>query len=113
MIKINIKLLDVDCGNLNGLEHGFVVLLDNRTTFGGKVKYSCQPNFTLVGQEISTCGGDGNWTNEAPVCLLSLCGDPPSVIGGNFTISSQMVGGVATYKCQNGYILIGNEVSKV
>lgn len=40
----------VDCGKLTELDHGTVVLKDQRTTHGAKAIYTCHENYTLIGK---------------------------------------------------------------
>ena len=84
---------------------------DNRTTFGAKIMYTCHENYTLIGHEERTCGGDGEWSESSPQCLFDWCPDPPSINGGVVTTTGRRAGDTATYSCQSGYILFGQGVS--
>ncbi|KAJ8968851.1 hypothetical protein NQ317_005360, partial [Molorchus minor] len=100
----------VDCGSLPGLEHGTVSMENNRTTHGAKAVYTCHENYTLIGHEVRSCGDDAKWTNTTPTCLFDWCPDPPTINGGIVTTSGHRAGDTATYSCQNGYIIFGQEV---
>ncbi|PSN44564.1 hypothetical protein C0J52_12430 [Blattella germanica] len=101
---------DVNCGTLPGLEHGYVILEDKRTTHGARAQYTCHENYTLIGRERRTCGDDGKWSDEQPQCLFDWCPEPPTVHGGTVQTSGRRAGQTATYTCQNGFILFGSPV---
>lgn len=64
---------DVDCGPLNGIENGTVVLEDNRTTFRAIARYVCNLNYSLSnGDAKRTCADDGIWTGRTPQCLCKF-----------------------------------------
>lgn len=46
--------------------------VNNRTSYGAIARYSCDMNYTLVGEENRTCGDDGNWSGIQPQCLCKL-----------------------------------------
>lgn len=101
---------DVNCGPLPQLDHGFINLKDNRTTHGANVFYTCHENYTLSGHEQRVCQDNGSWSGETPKCLFDWCPDPPPVIGGYYSTSGRRVGDRASYGCQPGYILFGQDV---
>ena len=47
-------------------------MVDNRTTYAARAKYACDANYTLVGEELRTCGDGGAWSEETPECLCEL-----------------------------------------
>lgn len=112
MIK-QIFLSDVNCGGLTPIQDGDVTLVDDRTTHGAKAVYSCQENYTLVGDAERMCIDDGIWSGEAPKCLFDWCPEPPPVTGAVVTVDGHKAGSLATYSCQNGFILFGPPVSAV
>lgn len=61
--------IDVDCGEIPGLEHGSVAYIENRTTHGAVAKFSCNLNYTLIGEDKRVCGDEGIWTGKQPQCL--------------------------------------------
>nr|CAD7258063.1 unnamed protein product [Timema shepardi] len=102
----------VDCGSLSKLDHGVVMLEDNRTTHGAWARYSCHENYTLTGREKRQCGDDGKWSDEPPQCLFDWCPEPPVVHGGTVEVSGRRTGSVAIYTCKSGFIPFGEPVSK-
>ena len=56
----------VDCGSLNNLTNGIVSL--DSTLRGSEAIYSCQDNYTLVGEALRVCTDDEEWSEEEPLC---------------------------------------------
>lgn len=104
---------DVNCGNITPIQDGDVALIDSRTTHGARILYTCRENHTLVGDAERNCGDEGTWSGEPPKCLFDWCPDPPPVSGATVTISGHKAESLATYSCQNGFILFGAPVSIV
>ncbi|XP_015517072.1 sushi, von Willebrand factor type A, EGF and pentraxin domain-containing protein 1 isoform X1 [Neodiprion lecontei] len=100
----------VDCGPLPGLDHGSVTLVDERTTHGALAEYRCNENYTLVGDVKRECGDAALWTGSQPQCMFDWCPEPPAINGGLVTTSGRRAGSMATYSCQNGFILFGDNV---
>ncbi|XP_029668396.1 sushi, von Willebrand factor type A, EGF and pentraxin domain-containing protein 1 [Formica exsecta] len=100
----------VDCGVLPDLENGAVTLLEDRTTHGALADYTCKENYTLVGDTRRRCGDGGIWSGHQPQCLFDWCPEPPEVNGGIVTTTGRRVNSTATYSCQNGFILFGDNV---
>ncbi|KOB71042.1 putative furrowed [Operophtera brumata] len=98
----------VDCGGISPIQDGEVSLVDGRTTHGARALYSCKENYTLVGEAARECGDQGTWGGEAPKCLFDWCPEPPPVTGGMVSVSGRTAGSLATYTCQNGFILFGS-----
>lgn len=71
--------------------------------------YTCHENYTLIGNENRTCGIDG-WTGKEPQCLVDWCPDPIQIAGGHVELSGKRAGATAVYKCDLGYVLIGDPV---
>lgn len=108
-ITVGNLYLDVECGQLKPLQHGAIILSENRTTFGVQATYTCHENYTLIGHENRTCGLEG-WTGEMPQCLVDWCPEPPSIVGGQIKVNGRRAGSTATYECALGYVLIGEDV---
>ncbi|XP_029047436.1 E-selectin isoform X3 [Osmia bicornis bicornis] len=100
----------VDCGPLAELENGAITLVDKRTTHGALADYACKENYTLLGDARRRCGDGGIWSGHQPQCLFDWCPEPPQVNGGVVTITGRRAGSTATYSCQNGFILFGDNV---
>ncbi|XP_008215827.1 sushi, von Willebrand factor type A, EGF and pentraxin domain-containing protein 1 [Nasonia vitripennis] len=100
----------VDCGPLDDPENGMIKLVDNRTTHGAFADYTCNENYTLVGDAKRRCGDGGIWSGHKPQCLFDWCPEPPQISGGLVSFSGKRAGSIATYSCQNGFVLFGDNV---
>lgn len=104
------SVLDIDCGDLPSLEHGAIVLTEQRTSYGALAQYTCHENYTLIGNENRTCE-ISSWSGKQPQCLVDWCSDPAKIAGGNVQVNGRRAGATAIYKCDPGYVLIGEPVS--
>lgn len=71
-----IFFIDIDCGSLSPLEHGAILLPENRTTFNIQASYTCHENYTLIGNENRTCLEDGMFCFYSPFfgfCFWFAC----------------------------------------
>ena len=60
--------LDVNCGRLSNINFGQVTYPDGRTTYNATALYTCDENYTLVGDEVRVCSDDGKWNGSEPRC---------------------------------------------
>lgn len=66
------QYIDVDCGPLNGIENGSIIMEDNRTTYKAAAKYVCNQNYSLSnGDAKRMCHEDGKWSGRTPQCLCT------------------------------------------
>ncbi|XP_053321831.1 sushi, von Willebrand factor type A, EGF and pentraxin domain-containing protein 1 [Spea bombifrons] len=78
-------------------------------TFKSTVSYTCNTGYSLQGPSTLICEASGRWNEEAPSCQLVSCGPPLHVrdavmTGEDFTFANSV-----TYKCKEGYTLVGPE----
>uniref|UniRef100_A0A8W7Q5B0 Furrowed n=1 Tax=Anopheles coluzzii TaxID=1518534 RepID=A0A8W7Q5B0_ANOCL len=99
----------VDCGPLPEIEHGGIILSEQRTSFGVQASYTCHENYTLIGNENRTCQASG-WSGTQPKCLIDWCPEPPPIQGGRIKVSGRRAGSTALYTCDYGFVLIGEPV---
>ncbi|XP_052791551.1 LOW QUALITY PROTEIN: uncharacterized protein LOC128225682 [Mya arenaria] len=69
--------------------------------------YSCDADYTLVGDEVLYCASDGQWADNIPVCVCSSFQMPTN---GGIQISAD--GTTATYTCGDGYALNGQTMQQ-
>ena len=122
-----IVLLVVDCFNLTNPTNGQVSL--DMTTFGAVANYSCNEGYILMGPTARICQSNGNWTNDTAVCqsksslrvtmamvvvltyVLNIsvvdCLNLTSPSNGQVSHRTTTFGSVATYTCEDGYMLMG------
>lgn len=63
----------------------------------------------MIGNENRTCSING-WTGTQPQCLVDWCPDPIKIAGGVIHVNGRRAGATAVYKCDPGYVLIGDPV---
>ena len=64
-------LTAVDCGTLPKLPNG-KVSHTGRTTFGETATYSCDRDYSLVGDSTRMCQDNGLWSGSAPTCQYTF-----------------------------------------
>ena len=116
----------VQCPLLSDPDNGQVTL--ESTVFLSVATYSCNEGFILNGDETRTCQSDEQWSGNDPTCerknitnSILLCSyyfnfyiavqcpllsDPDN---GQVTLESTVFLSVATYSCNEGFILNGDE----
>ncbi|XP_066972236.1 LOW QUALITY PROTEIN: uncharacterized protein [Macrobrachium rosenbergii] len=77
-----------------------------------KALYSCRTGFRLEGDQILTCSSKGKWEGQTPRCTEAQCPPPDHVTHGFIEVDNHRgvygYGTVATYSCNPGYYLKGN-----
>ncbi|KAL4230224.1 Sushi [Mactra antiquata] len=66
--------------------------------------YTCEAGYALYGDSVRTCQENNTWTSQPPTCK---CEAPVSPDNGIVDVSSD--GSIATYSCNIGYVLKGNQ----
>ncbi|WAQ98127.1 SVEP1-like protein [Mya arenaria] len=100
--KITITNIIVSCPDLAAPAGGTVnIVTDGATT---TASYECAPEYALYGDAERTCMGDDTWTGDSPSCK---CIAPDPLLNGNVTVSGD--GDVATYTCDVGFVLKGDQ----
>lgn len=59
----------VDCGRPPVLAFGKVILLNSTTTFDSIGRYSCLPEYKMIGDPYRRCLASGVWSGHDPKCL--------------------------------------------
>ncbi len=99
----------VNCGSLPNIINGKVEFVnESRTTFNATAKYSCDENYSLVGNTTRICLGNGSWSGSQPKCLYSWCPVLTFIPNGAINITNRTENGIATYSCHKGHLLAGN-----
>ncbi|XP_065845158.1 sushi, von Willebrand factor type A, EGF and pentraxin domain-containing protein 1-like isoform X2 [Oscarella lobularis] len=87
---------------------------DNDNVIGSKRNYSCNDScYELIGTANQACvySSDGRqavWSSEVPTCEKIECGLAPIINFTTSTVDSTTCGGTATYKCVEGYEMVGS-----
>lgn len=72
--------------------------------------YSCNILFGVSGSPLRTCREDGEWDGEEPVCIKRTdveCPNLETPVDGTLFITSNNLGGIASYSCGAGFMLVG------
>nr|XP_018670279.1 sushi, von Willebrand factor type A, EGF and pentraxin domain-containing protein 1 isoform X1 [Ciona intestinalis] len=85
---------------------------------GSQCTYTCNPDYAVVGDSVSTCTDMGNGTyrfdNPAPVCQIKTCQPPYDIVtpsNGNVTCTnSNVIHSQCTFTCRRGFELVGEAV---
>ena len=105
------KCLPVDCGLPAMIDHAYNSV--SGTHFPNNVTYSCHAGYRLL-SDLDThlvCGIQGLWEGNIPVCVSKGCISPPLNANLHITKADFSVGGIVTYTCDEGYILVGNSLT--
>ncbi|XP_053391178.1 CUB and sushi domain-containing protein 3-like [Mercenaria mercenaria] len=99
-----------DCGNLTDPENGLVIY--NASTYGSVAVYICDVGFNLTGSNKTECSEGGFWTDSKPSCPIIDCGLAGNLTNGEVSDGSTVYGSVKTFSCDNGYEMLGSNMSK-
>ncbi|XP_014663654.1 PREDICTED: LOW QUALITY PROTEIN: sushi, von Willebrand factor type A, EGF and pentraxin domain-containing protein 1-like [Priapulus caudatus] len=96
--------MEMSARNRHGITDPAVYVFDDTT------HYKCDPDTTLVGDAVLTCGVDG-WEGDVPRCVTSECNTPTlTVANGRMIGHDYSVGATIKYICDAGYILSGSRI---
>ncbi|XP_062523686.1 sushi, von Willebrand factor type A, EGF and pentraxin domain-containing protein 1-like [Corticium candelabrum] len=100
----------VSCGRppllLNGKYEGHFF------SYGAMVRYHCNVGYCLAGNNTSICLKEGHWhSNTHRKCQILKCPNLQSISNGSVSVSSNYLGGTATYRCKTGFDLIGSRTT--
>lgn len=100
--------VSVDCGSLRNPDNGQVTIPAG-TTAGAQASYSCLTGFTLVGAVTRTCLATGAWSGLEPTCTEVDCGTLAAPANGAVSTDEGTArGSSASYRCLDGYVLVGS-----
>ncbi|XP_073810638.1 membrane cofactor protein isoform X8 [Danio rerio] len=101
----------ITCDNPTPPEHGNV-MFRSPVLYNDVIKYSCQENYTLVGNRSLTCGDDWDYNFPPPKCEAIECG-VPTIKFGNQTEGNPpyLHKSQATFECLPGYRMNGSATS--
>jgi hypothetical protein len=110
------------CSFPGAISKGEVSPAQSEYSTGVTVTYSCQTGYTLQGSRTRTCQSNGQWSGFLPICqsksfwrnvykvtqvLVKSCGNPGAPAYGTLHGSSYEFGRSVLFKCNTGYVLIG------
>ncbi|XP_064397067.1 CUB and sushi domain-containing protein 1-like isoform X5 [Halichondria panicea] len=102
----------VDCGFLAPPLFGSVELKQvNQTSLGAVANYACLRGYQLLGNSSRTCLANGEWSSIEPLCEVIECPTLQNPDNGEVNIQVGINGDTtATYSCNEGYELNGNNI---
>ena len=79
-------------------------------TPGSATTYTCDTGYRISGINRRECRSDGSWSGSTPFCQKQSinCGSLSDPMNGNVRIGGFTPGSIATYSCDNGFILRDN-----
>ncbi|XP_059197588.1 P-selectin [Centropristis striata] len=85
-------------------------------SFGSQCNYTCQEGYYLATDNTFTCLASGQWSNPTPTCTVVQCSslkDPPHAsMPCQNPIGVHSYGSICTVKCEEGFNLIGRNMTK-
>ena len=82
--------------------------VDGRS-YGDDVSYSCKIGYDIVGSSQRKCDENGQWTGSHPFCELITCPVPLPLANGEIEVPDErLFGSWITYKCHEGWELVGD-----
>ncbi|XP_067257602.1 sushi, von Willebrand factor type A, EGF and pentraxin domain-containing protein 1 isoform X5 [Chanodichthys erythropterus] len=90
---------------LNGKVH------EHNLSSGRALEFHCDKGYTLQGESLIMCVGNGSWSSPFPVCIRVSCGPPLYVENGVVRGAVFQFGDVVVYSCYAGYTMEGSSRS--
>ncbi|CAI8041021.1 Sushi, von Willebrand factor type A, EGF and pentraxin domain-containing protein 1, partial [Geodia barretti] len=100
----------VGCGSLLAPANGLVNV--STTVFNSTATYSCNGGYNLVGDTTRTCLASDLWSGIKPTCTVVDCGGLPDPENGTATVADTIFNSTATFSCNDGYNLVGEETRR-
>ena len=94
------------CPVLENMPNGMV--MQSGTMVGSTAIYACNSGYQIIGESIHQCQENGTWSDKEPSCLI-ICSVLESMTNGVVIQSGTTVGSTATYTCDCGYMIIGDD----
>ncbi|XP_055055760.2 sushi, von Willebrand factor type A, EGF and pentraxin domain-containing protein 1 isoform X1 [Misgurnus anguillicaudatus] len=96
------------CGKVTDFSNGKVQ--EHNLTSGRALEFHCEKGYTLQGESLVMCMGNGSWSSHFPVCIPKSCPPPPGWIGvnSNTTRMAFPVGHSVQINCPKGQRVKGN-----
>ncbi|GAB6024202.1 hypothetical protein CHUAL_008903 [Chamberlinius hualienensis] len=101
----DIECQPISCGDPGHVSNGYREV--ENFQYNSRVKYICMDGYELSGRSMRTCRESGLWSGTLPSCLAVHCPYPDSPANGRSVYESTAYNSVVRYKCQEGYVSIG------
>uniref|UniRef100_F6Z4F9 Sushi domain-containing protein n=1 Tax=Ciona intestinalis TaxID=7719 RepID=F6Z4F9_CIOIN len=102
----------VTCPTPDAPVNGVVTPIQNEYLVNVVIWYTCNAGYTTTGRTDAICRDDGTWSSEAPICVGLTCNRPDDIDFGSLITPGNTfnVGATATYVCNAGYEIVGQNV---
>ncbi|XP_022089099.1 E-selectin-like isoform X1 [Acanthaster planci] len=97
----------VTCDSVTEPANGRMVVSGNNV--GGVASFTCEKGYDLEGERELQCLENGTWSAEIPLCVPVTCDSIMEPTNGKKNVSHSHVGGVASFTCNEGYTLHGQD----
>ncbi|XP_052810469.1 uncharacterized protein LOC128238517 isoform X2 [Mya arenaria] len=102
-----------DCGSVDVPANG-TIENPNETSFKNVTRFKCNLGYTLIGNVSMVCSVNSSgimfWSGAIPTCRIKDCAALGRPDNGEVHYQSTTYRQNATYKCNNGYELVGDRV---
>ncbi|XP_019616534.1 PREDICTED: uncharacterized protein LOC109464052 [Branchiostoma belcheri] len=96
------------CNPINPIPNGLVYLSHDTAYVGVQAAFRCNDGFHLIGPTQVTCQQNGQWSSTVPTCQVVTCPSPGLLANGDVqVVHPARVHSVATFKCNQGFDLVG------
>ncbi|PIK45914.1 hypothetical protein BSL78_17223, partial [Apostichopus japonicus] len=104
--EANIRCIAVQCSPPDATENGRKD--GSGTDYNDRVSFSCDQGFSLHGESVLICQGDGTWSADVPECT-DTCRNPPEIENASHDVKQSYANGERLhYSCNLGYVLGSN-----
>ncbi|XP_038675156.1 membrane cofactor protein-like isoform X5 [Scyliorhinus canicula] len=105
----------VTCNDPPPISNGKVTAPPSGDTWasGNVAQYSCNGDYSLIGEEQLTCTVSGTWDKEPPNCKVVQCRRPSNLENGAIVAGfgpTYKYRETITYRCNKGYEMVGPNV---
>ncbi|XP_064626004.1 sushi, von Willebrand factor type A, EGF and pentraxin domain-containing protein 1-like [Lineus longissimus] len=98
----------VKCNNPPVIDNGEVFFNDSH--YDSVAIYECVSGFVVEGIPFIYCQGDRTWSTALAECQRKNCTQPLEILNGETTYKSIHFESRVEYKCNSGYVLVGDSL---
>jgi CUB/sushi domain-containing protein len=99
-----------ECLSLPLIEHGIISAKPHDDSY--VQKYTCEPQYEIVGEKSLICLPDNTWSAPAPRCRLAFCSHVPHIPKMSYKKQKMRLGETLQFACQTGFQLMGDPFIK-
>lgn len=99
------------CESPPRVPHGHVIGPQDNLNVGSVVHYQCDEGFEMEQTGVMHCELKNRWAGDLPRCERISCKPPASIQHGTAEGKDYRYGAMVTYKCDQGYEMLGSSFS--